>query len=188
MPHVKERPQEHRGIKSNTHIECGLIIYDGEFHNVGIHWLLRVGGKGRKKVGFKFSIQEKKTIIFPSLPNHLRRISLLSHKAEHTQRNRSHSAHLGHYAWDTFSLLAQPGSLLILLRREGVSAPPLAHLSVLKVEQLSCKPVICDRHTVMQQEQAVELGLNISILISPFCKTLQRLLKGRRTQEGMTML
>lgn len=62
--HAHERTtQQHRGIKSNTHIECGLIIHDGELHNVGIHWLLRVAEEGRKKIGFKFSLQEKKTTL-----------------------------------------------------------------------------------------------------------------------------
>lgn len=58
---MKEHSQQHRGIKSNTHIECGLIIYNGELHNVGIHWLLRVGEEGREKIGFKFSLLRIKT-------------------------------------------------------------------------------------------------------------------------------
>lgn len=47
------------------------------------------GGEGRKKIGLKFSLQENNTITFPSLPNHLGRISLLSHKAEYTKKQES---------------------------------------------------------------------------------------------------
>lgn len=86
---MKEHLQQHRGVKPSTHIECGLIIHNGQLHNVGIHWLLKVGQKRRKKNGFKFSLQGKKnTIMFPSLHNHLGRISVLSHKTEYTSISR----------------------------------------------------------------------------------------------------
>lgn len=50
---------------------------------------------------------------------------------------------------------------------EGVSVPPPAHLSVWKVEQPSCKPVICGTHTVLQQEHAVRLDAALVLCYLP---------------------
>lgn len=186
--HMKEHPQQHKGIKSNTHIECGFIIYNGELHNVGIHWLLRVAGKGRKKIWFKFSFQEKKPTRL-SLQVHPttweESLSYTTKQNIHKETRVTSHAKAAMPVTPSLCWLSQAVSRFYW---EGISAPQLAHLSVLKAEQMSCNAVICDTHTVTQQEQAAKLGLNISIQISPFCNTLQRLLKGRRTQEGMTTL
>lgn len=184
----KSITKQHGGIKSNTHIECGLIVYDGELHNVGIHWLLRVGGEGRKKIGFKFSLQVKNPTLltFQVYPTTWEEsLSCPTKQNTHKERGVIARAKAAMPWTPPLYWLSQAVSWFYW---EGVSALPLAHLSVLKAQQLSCKAVICDTHTVMQQEQAAKLGLNISVLISPFCNTLQRLLKGRSTQEGMTML
>lgn len=53
--------------ESNTHIECGFIIYDGELHNVGIHWLLSGRGEDKKENCFMFRLQEAKNP-YPYLP------------------------------------------------------------------------------------------------------------------------
>lgn len=91
MPHVKEYPQQRKGIKSITHIERGLIIHDGQLHNVGIHWLLRVGEEGRKKINIKFSLQEKNHYdLFKCTQPPGKNVSPVP-EGIHLQKTRSHS-------------------------------------------------------------------------------------------------
>lgn len=66
--HVKEHPQQRRGIKSNTHIECGFIINDGELHNVGIHRLLRVGEKEERKLVLSSAFRKTTLLSFQVYP------------------------------------------------------------------------------------------------------------------------
>ena len=86
---MKKHQQQHREIKPNTHIECGLIIYDGELHNVGIYWLLRVAGEGRKKIGFKFGLLEKKHYLSKFTHPPGKHLSPLPHSRIHTKKQES---------------------------------------------------------------------------------------------------
>lgn len=181
---MREHPQQHRGIKPSTHIECGLIIHNGELHNVGIHWLLRVEEEGRKKNGFKFSLWGKKSLLcFPVYPTTWEE-SLSCPIKQNTHKEAGVTAHAKTATPETPPYwLSQAVSWFYWEEREFLVPPP-AHLSVWKVEQLSCKPVICDTHAVLQQEQAATLGWSISALLSPFCNTLQRLLKAAPRKAG----
>lgn len=90
---MEKHPQQHQIIKSNTHVERGLIIYDRELHNVRIHWLLSSRREERKQTGFKFSIHRKRNhcnylskVTYPPGKN----FPPISQSRMHTKHQKSH--------------------------------------------------------------------------------------------------
>lgn len=63
------------------------------------------------------------------------------------------------------------------IEKRGSFCPSTSSSVSLKVEQPSCKPVICDTHTVLQQEQAVRLDGALVLCYLPSAKPCKDCLK-----------